>query len=47
MPFVSQAQRSWMFANKPEMAKRWAKHTPKDKKLPHKTVKKAAENLMK
>jgi hypothetical protein len=36
MPFVSKAQRKWMYANKPEMAKKWEKHTPKDKKLPKK-----------
>lgn len=36
MPFKSDAQRKWMFANEPEMAKRWAKHTPKGKKLPKK-----------
>ncbi len=34
MPFKSQAQRAWMFANKPEMAKEWEAHTPKGKKLP-------------
>lgn len=34
MPFQSQAQRAWMYANKPEMAKRWEKETPKGKKLP-------------
>jgi len=34
MPFKSQAQRAWMYANHPEMAKRWEKHTPKGKKLP-------------
>ena len=33
MPFKSQAQRKWMFANEPEMAARWAKETPKGKKL--------------
>ena len=27
MPFKSQAQRAWMFANHPKMAKRWASHT--------------------
>ena len=41
MPFVSQDQRGWMYANKPEMAKRWEKHTPKGKKLPKKVDKKA------
>ena len=35
MPFRSQAQRKWMYANKPAMAKRWEKETPK-KKLPKK-----------
>lgn len=28
MPFTSKAQRAWMYANKPEMAKRWEKETP-------------------
>ena len=36
MPFRSKAQRRWMFANEPEMAKRWAKHTPDDSDLPEK-----------
>lgn len=35
MPFKSKAQRRWMFANKPRMARKWAKHTPKGKKLPN------------
>lgn len=39
MPFKSQAQRKWMFVNQPEMAKRWAKETPKGKKLPKKLKK--------
>ena len=34
MPFKSKAQMRWMFANDPEMAKRWAKHTPNIDKLP-------------
>lgn len=38
MPFKSEAQRRWMFARKPKMAKRWAKHTPKGKKLPEKVT---------
>jgi hypothetical protein len=29
MPFKSAKQRKWMFANKPAMAKKWAKETPK------------------
>lgn len=35
MPFKSKAQRRWMYANDPEMAKKWEKHTPKGK-LPEK-----------
>jgi hypothetical protein len=34
MPFKSQAQRGWMYANDPKMAERWEKETPKGKKLP-------------
>ena len=41
VPFESEAQRRWMYANKPEMAERWQKETPKGKKLP-KHVKKQA-----
>lgn len=40
MPFKSKAQRKWMYANKPKMAKRWSKHTPKNKSLPKKKRKK-------
>jgi len=40
MPFKSAAQRAWMYANEPEMAKKWQKHTPKGKKLPRKVSKK-------
>ncbi len=36
MPFVSQAQKKWMFKNKPKMAKEWASVTPKGKTLPKK-----------
>ena len=36
MPFESEAQRRWMYANKPEMAKEWQKKTPKGVKLPKK-----------
>ena len=28
MPFKSQAQRKWMYANMPEMAKEWEDETP-------------------
>lgn len=34
MPFVSEAQRRFLWANHPQIAKRWAAHTPKSKKLP-------------
>lgn len=50
MPFESSAQRKWMFANHPAMAKRWAKHTPKGKKLPkhkRKTAKRRMKNVRK
>ena len=40
-PFKSQAQRAYMYANMPKMAKRWESHTP-DKKLPKKVSKKKA-----
>ena len=33
-PFVSQAQRGFMYSQHPDIAKRWEKHTPKGKKLP-------------
>ena len=34
MPFRSKAQRRFLFAKEPKVAKRWAKETPKGKKLP-------------
>lgn len=40
MPFKSQAQRAFMYAKHPEIAKKWEKHTPKGKKLPKKVKKK-------
>jgi len=39
-PFVSKSQRKWMYKNKPELAKKWEAHTPKNKKLPKKLKKK-------
>lgn len=36
MPFKSQFQSRWMFANKPKMAKEWASATPSIKALPQK-----------
>ena len=40
MPFKSKAQQRWMYANEPEMAKKWSDHTPDHKSLPTKTKKK-------
>ena len=40
MPFKSKAQRKWMHKNKPTMAKKWEKKTPKGSKLPKKVKKK-------
>jgi hypothetical protein len=37
VPFRSKRQARWMFANRPEMAKRWADHTPDMKELPEQT----------
>ena len=34
MPFKSKAQMREMFANQPEVAKKWAKLTPNPKSLP-------------
>ena len=34
MPFKSNAQRKYLFAKLPEVAKEFAAHTPKGKKLP-------------
>lgn len=43
MPFKSKAQAKWMFANKPEMAEKWAKHTKNMKKLPKRVSKKSKQ----
>jgi hypothetical protein len=32
MPFKSEKQRRWMYANKPEMAERWSEEGKKGKK---------------
>lgn len=39
MPFKSESQRKFLFAKKPEVAKEFAEHTPKGKKLPKKLKK--------
>jgi len=36
VPFKSEAQKGWMYANHPKMAKQWQEHTPEGKKLPAK-----------
>lgn len=41
MPFKSKAQQRWMFANKPKLAKEFAKHTRNFDKLPEKIIKQA------
>lgn len=40
MPFKSDSQKKYLYANKPKIAKEFQEHTPKGKKLPKK-VKKA------
>lgn len=45
MPFRSQSQRAWMYANHPAMAKRWEKETPEGKLPEHVKKKKLAEKL--
>jgi hypothetical protein len=41
VPFKSKRQARWMFANHPEMAKRWAHETPDMKHLPESARKEA------
>jgi len=50
MPFKSEAQRRYMFAKHPKIAKRWSKETPKGEKLsdkitPEDTIKKATDAI--
>lgn len=40
MPFRSQRQAKWMFANKPKMAREWASKTKSIKRLPKRVRKK-------
>lgn len=40
MPFKSEAQRKFMYSQKPALAKEFEEHTPKGKKLPKKVKKK-------
>jgi len=36
MPFKSKAQRAYLYANEPGVAKKFSAHTPKNKSLPKK-----------
>lgn len=47
MPFKSQAQRGFMYAKHPEIAKRWEKETPKGKLPEHSMQSIAKERLAK
>ena len=47
MPFVSNAQRKYLFAKEPEVAKEFAAATPKGKKLPEHVKKKEASAMLK
>ena len=40
MPFKSQKQRAYLYANEPQVAKEFAAHTPKGTKLPTKVKQK-------
>ena len=40
MPFKSEAQRRYLYATDPKMAKRWEKKTPRNAKLPERATKK-------
>lgn len=44
MPFVSELQRKFLYANHPDVAKKFAEHTPKNKKLPKKAKKRKKSN---
>lgn len=48
MPFLSKAQRKGMFANEPDVAKRWADETPTNGSLPeHVTKDKTKKSILK
>jgi hypothetical protein len=38
MPFKSKAQRKFLFAKKPKIAKKFAEHTPKGTQLPERVT---------
>lgn len=45
MPFKSDAQRKYLYAKKPKVAKRFAEETPKNAKLPARARKKKSSLL--
>jgi hypothetical protein len=45
VPFKSKAQKGWMYANDPKMAKEWEDKTPKGSKLPKKVKKKPSKKV--
>jgi hypothetical protein len=47
MPFKSEKQRKYMFANHPEIAKRWTKESPTRKKVTRKHEVDAMGRLLK
>ncbi len=47
MPFKSQAQRRFMYAKHPKIAKRWSKEYPDQKNLPEKKKIKAGKKEIK
>ena len=46
MPFQSQAQRGYMYANHPELAKRWEAETPAGKLPERKTPTKQTKSML-
>lgn len=47
MPFRSQAQKKFLFAKHPDIAKRWAKEYPSQGKLPARVKRKAKKKSKK
>lgn len=47
MPFKSQAQRAFLYANEPAVAQKFEEHTPKGKKLPKKVAKAKSNKVQK
>ena len=45
MPFKSQAQRAYLYANNSKVAKEFSLHTPKGKQLPKKVKKRKKTNV--